>query len=221
MNCDAKRPVIFFDWDGTLADSMDVCVGGIEEALRRIGLPPVDRAVIRRCNGPLYEECVHILGVPAPMHAEFLRLRTACETDVTPRLQRLYPGIPVMLRALSARADLAIVSNGRPEYLETSLALTGIRSFFVRAQARQPGKTKAQLLAGLLAELSPVHCALVGDCLGDIEAAHACGVPALAVRYGYGAPTDWQAAEDAVDAPSDIPAAALRLAEGTGRTAAG
>ena len=38
-----KRPVIFFDWDGTIADSMPLCIGEITLALERMGDPSPDR----------------------------------------------------------------------------------------------------------------------------------------------------------------------------------
>lgn len=35
-----RKPVIFFDWDGTLADSMPLCIEQIRGTLAEMGLPP-------------------------------------------------------------------------------------------------------------------------------------------------------------------------------------
>ncbi len=45
------RPIIYFDWDGTLADSMDLCIAECREALLAMGLPDLPDDVIRQCNG--------------------------------------------------------------------------------------------------------------------------------------------------------------------------
>ena len=142
---------------------------------------------------------------------EFLRLRTECENAAIPTPQRLFPGAREMLLALRERAVLAIASNGRPEYVAESLALTGLESVFTDVQGRCPGKVKADLVRMLLDRLPHAGACLVGDALGDIAAAHACGIPALAVRYGYGAPDDWLAADAAVETLPEVAVAALRL----------
>ena len=46
------KPVIFFDWDGTLADSMNLCVAEIRQALITMRLPDLPDDVLRQCNGP-------------------------------------------------------------------------------------------------------------------------------------------------------------------------
>jgi phosphoglycolate phosphatase-like HAD superfamily hydrolase len=213
---DKKRhsTVIFFDWDGTLADSMDLNYAGIEGALRRMGLPPVSRETMAACNGPAYDASIRIVGIPPERGQEFLDLRTLCEHEALAATQKLFPGIPAMLDALGEQATLAIISYGQPEYLEESLALTGIGDRFAQVQGWMAGHTKGELLARLVQALQPEKAALVGDCTGDFEAARFCGIPALAVRYGYGREADWALADEAVDTVEEIPAAALRLAEG-------
>ena len=194
-----KRPVIFFDWDGTIADSMPLCIGEIRLALERMGLPvpPVER--LMACNGPTYEESVAVLGLPEERGAEFLRLRKEAEMELVPQVQQFFPGIRQMLDELRTFADLAIVSNGLQEYLELSSHVLGVEDCFIRLQAHIPGKNKAEALALLLDELKPDRCVMVGDRLGDIDAGKANGIPTVAACYGFGndaeyAQADYQAA---------------------------
>ena len=42
------KPVIYFDWDGTLADSMDLCMGEIALSLEWMGLPPRTESELRK-----------------------------------------------------------------------------------------------------------------------------------------------------------------------------
>ena len=81
-----KRPVIFFDWDGTIADSMPLCIGEITLAIQRMGLPvpPVEK--LKACNGPTYEESIAVLGLPQERGEEFLRLRKEAEMELVPKV---------------------------------------------------------------------------------------------------------------------------------------
>ena len=55
----------------------------------------------------------------------------------------------------------------------------------------------------------PDAAVMVGDRLHDIEGAHACGLPALGVTYGYGSRNELTAA--GADALADTPSDAVRV----------
>ncbi|MBR5346006.1 MAG: HAD-IA family hydrolase [Clostridia bacterium] len=207
----ASRPLIIFDWDGTLADSMDMCVAGIAGALERMGLPPAPRERMMACNGPLYEDSAEIMGIELARRLEFLRLRTECEDAAISTYQKLFPGIREALEEMSKWADLAIASNGRPEYLETSLKLLHLDHLFTAVQGRMPGKVKAELIQMLLDRMNPPASCVVGDALGDIRAAHACGLPVVFVNYGYHGAEDWREADAIVETAGEIAEAARNL----------
>lgn len=199
-----KRPVIFFDWDGTIADSMPLCVGEITLALERMGLsvPPVE--TLMACNGPTYEESVAVLGLPQERGAEFLRLRKKAEMELVPTVQRFFPGIRGMLEELRTFADLAIVSNGLQEYLELSTRVMQVEDVFTRLQAFTPGKTKAQALGMLIDEMQPEKCVMVGDRLGDINAGKANGIPTVAACYGFGNEEEYAQADYRADTVEEM-----------------
>ena len=71
--------------------------------------------------------------------------------------------------------------------------------------------SKAESIEGALQALRvPARDAvMVGDRLHDIEGAHACGLPALGVTYGYGSRNELTAA--GADALADTPADAVRV----------
>ncbi len=208
---EAKKPLIIFDWDGTLADSMDMCVAGIEGALARMGLPPAPRERMMACNGPPYEESAAILGIDPARREEFLRLRTECEDAAIYTHQKLFPGIRDMLAALVGKAALAIASYGRPKYVNTSLAVLGLEGVFTAVQGRMPGKVKADVIRALLDRIPHTGACVVGDALGDLRAAHACGLPALFVSYGYHGAEDWREADAIAETPAEIPIALTNL----------
>ena len=180
------RPVIYFDWDGTLGDSMDLCLGEIRLALKRMGLHEVEEEKIRACNGPTHEESVGVLGLDPAIGPEFLRQRRIAEQELIPQLLTVYPGTEQMLASLSQIADLAIVSNGQADYIRTSVEIMGYARYFTRLQASIPGLGKTEVLRKMLEEMQPERACLVGDRRTDIEAGYANALPTLAVTYGYG-----------------------------------
>ena len=70
-----QKPVIIFDWDGTIADSMDLCVEEVRRALEDLKLPPVSEALMRACNGPTFAETVPMLGIPDELAEPYMELR--------------------------------------------------------------------------------------------------------------------------------------------------
>lgn len=190
-----KRPVIYFDWDGTLCDSMQLCIDECRLALLEMGLPDLPDATLRQCNGPNDWDACDILGVPEALKAEYVRRRVAAGLALTPTVNRLFEGIREMLVRLDEVADLAIVSNGQTEYLELCMDTFHVRPLFKRMQGYTPGKVKSQLLAGLIAEMQPERAVMVGDRLGDLEAGHANGLLAIAACFGYGNEVEYARAD--------------------------
>ncbi len=189
------KPVIYFDWDGTLADSMGLCFAEVRGTLEKMGLAPRTEEQIRRCNGPAFDACVEILDVPREMAAEFLRVRQETELEIIETEQKLFPGIPEMIADLRRVAEVAIVSNGMPEYIRRSLKAMGLDGQFVRWEAFRTGRTKTQALAQMLEEMKPSAACMVGDCVGDIEAGKANGLYTLGAGYGYGTPEERSCAD--------------------------
>lgn len=199
-----NKPVIFFDWDGTLADSMALCVGEVRLTLERMGLPPVPEDVLRACNGPTYVETIPMLGIPAGREDEYLHTRQKCQAELIPQVLKLFPGIQETLCTLRPLAQMVVVSNGLQAYLEHSARFTGIDHFFSRLQGCIPGKTKPQVLAEMLAEMMPSRCVMVGDRLGDILAGKANAVPTVATCYGFGNEQEYAQADYRVDSPAAL-----------------
>ena len=103
-----KRSMICFDWDGTLADSMRLCVEEVRLTLRRMGLPEQPEAVLRSCNGPTYEEAAALIGVPEERVAEYSDIRLRAGLELCPTVNHLFPGVKEMLEALQGKATLCV-----------------------------------------------------------------------------------------------------------------
>lgn len=190
-----KRPVICFDWDGTLCDSMNLCINENRMVLERMGLPAVLEAILRRCNGPTFEEAAPMLGIPQERLEEYCRIRLACALSLVPVVNRLFDGTRELLAALAPLADLCIVSNGTAEYIARCMDVFDLHGVFHRTVTCRPDRTKTQNLAELLAELQPDRVCMVGDRLGDIRAGKDNGIPTIAACFGYGSDSEFAQAD--------------------------
>lgn len=133
------KPVIFFDWDGTLADSMNLCVAEIRQALITMRLPDLPDDVLRQCNGPTFEQSLDILHIPHDRAQEYMTTRLTAELALVPTVNRLFPGVREMLQTLREYADLCIVSNGEHDYIALCLQVFGLTDVFVRTATSVPG----------------------------------------------------------------------------------
>ena len=193
------RLAIYFDWDGTLADSMDLCLQEVAEALQAVGHERVTGAELRACNGPTPAESCGFFGLEGERAEAYLQARHDAQLRLIPTLQKLYPGIAQSVWRLKERAELYIVSNGLGDYVRASVRSTGLDGAFSRIEAGHPELTKGQLLGKMLADARSDRAILVGDREGDIRAALENGLPAIAVRYGYGTEAEFAGATRIVD----------------------
>ena len=190
------RRFVFFDLDGTLADTDPDIRGAWKAALDDLGLecPSFDRLFVA---GPPIEEMVRILfpdrftpAFAASVRAAFAR---HYDRDGFP-LTREYPGVLDEVRRLKAEGrTVAIVTNKRHVGATAMARHFGWDRVFDRVYAGdmcEPKVRKPELLRRVLADYgaAPSDCALVGDTAGDFEAARQNGVLSVGVTWGYGKP---------------------------------
>lgn len=208
-----KKPVIFFDWDGTLCDSMQLCIEENRNTLRLLGLPDQPDEVLRQCNGPTFEEAAPLIGIPAERMEEYCRVRLACALELVETVNRLFPGAKELLTALAPHAELCIVSNGTQAYLTRCMRHFGLEGVFSRIVWSHPERTKTQNLAGLIAELQPERAIMVGDRIGDIRAGKSNGLPTVAAAFGYGSDAEYAEADFRADTMAALQELLLNFAK--------
>ena len=178
------KPVIFFDWDGTLADSMNLCVAEIRQALITMRLPDLPDDVLRQCNGPTFEQSLDILHIPHDRAQEYMTTRLTAELALVPTVNRLFPGVR--------------------EMLALCLQVFGLTDVFVRTATSVPGRTKGENLRALLDDLRPERAVMVGDRLGDIRAGQENGLLTIAACYGYGNDAEYNQASLRAESVADL-----------------
>ncbi len=185
---------IIFDLDGTLTDSKQGIVGGIQYALEKEGLPAFDEERITAyIGGPLREViCEHHGLDDAAATRLIARFR-----DYYRRIgifeNRLFPDISELLKALRGQGRRLAIATAKPTAsAHLVLELFRIAESFevVSGSDLSAGRgTKGAILKHALQELSvngaerPV---MIGDRSYDIEAAHENGIDSIGISHGYG-----------------------------------
>ena len=211
--------ILLLDLDGTLVDTVPDLAAALNRLMEREGLAPFSHAGTAAMVGD---------GVAALVGKAFAaRGRTPDAAAVASFAadygahaaveSRPYPGIPALLRDLTAEGwGLAICTN-KPEAAARSLlealdlmpllcAVGGGDSF----PARKPDP--AHLLATLRAAGGEAASAImVGDHANDVAAARGAGVKSIFVTWGYGPAAMGEGADAVAHDPPELRAAIRRL----------
>lgn len=188
---------VVFDLDGTLVDSAQDVTEAVNRTLADHGLDPIDEATGRTLMGEggrvRTRKAFAMRGVELDRAALDAAVRRFVAHYAAHPVERTvaYPGVPETLRGLrDAGLTLAVCTNkyedsardvlGRLGLLDWFADVAGADSFDVRKP--HPGH-----LLKLLARIGrPASgAAMVGDSVHDVEAAHAAGLPVIAVTWGY------------------------------------
>lgn len=185
-----ERPVVIFDFDGTIADTKAGIIATATKVLTDWGLSA--------------DELTHvgeIIGPPFPQAYEWVfGLSHEDAVEVTRRYREIYdhlgrggwPVFPGMAELLADLRDagrrLAVASSKRSYLVRRGLADNDVLRYFETVQARESdaGQTKAGAIMQALATLGavPGDAVMVGDRHHDVDAAQECGIPCIGVLFG-------------------------------------
>ncbi|HTO10980.1 MAG TPA: HAD hydrolase-like protein [Candidatus Binatia bacterium] len=189
-----SMPTLLFDLDGTLTDARPGIVACIRHAVEGLGRPCPDDAVLATFIGP-------------PLRATFAALLETSEREpietamalyrgrfgVTGLFEnRVYDGVPEMLVEIGARAAAVFVATSKPTvYAERIVRHFDLERHFARVYGAELDPSlddKATLVAHLLARerVAAGAAVMIGDRAADVRAAHANGLRAIGVLWGYG-----------------------------------
>lgn len=189
-----KAQWLFFDLDGTLADSLPGLRSSIIEALGSAGrtlhvddlrpyIGPGIRVILKNLEADLTE--TELDGMERCFRASYDNHGVL---DAS-----LFDGVKQTLEGLRAGgAELFLVTN-KPKYATANLmaryAMTGLFREMVSRNSRDPDyANKAEMMQELVNRygVDVHHAVMVGDTAEDFHAAQATGMMFAFVEYGYG-----------------------------------
>jgi HAD superfamily hydrolase (TIGR01509 family) len=192
---DEAAPVeaVMFDMDGTLVDSRSAIVGAYHDASTEIlGEPypvdPVELEAILKLRGA--EAFPRIVGDDPERVEEF---GAAFHAAYTQRQEKI-PAFPGLVDALQALLDLGvslgIATSKARERLDLDLRRIGVADYFaftVSGDEVPNGKPAPDPIFAVAAGLgvAPENGLYVGDGENDVIAAHAAGMRAAGVAFGF------------------------------------
>lgn len=190
-----SSPFIVFDFDGTLCDSMTLCIEELRATYRKLKLPLPSVEILRRCNGPTHEGAIPILGLPEAYREDYLAYRAESQMELMPHCVKPFPKTQEMIRDLHEKAPLLIATNADDTYVTKALSIFGIADCFAHILSHIPGLSKAQLLSRHLAARPPARGLMAGDRGEDISTGKENGLTTVAACYGFGKPDEWAMAD--------------------------
>lgn len=180
------KSVAIFDFDGTLADSLDVVIDEYNRLAPRYRVKPIDRADLprlRALRGPaaLREHQVSLWKLPFLVRS----MRSALHTRAAEL--RPFAGIPDALHALEqAGCRCSVLSTNSASNIQRFMRANQLNMFeHVAGGASMFGKAGALKKLMKRAKLEPARVHYVGDEIRDVAAAKAAGVRSIAVSWGY------------------------------------
>ena len=179
-----------FDLDGTLIDSLDDLAGALAAALVNHELPVPTREVVKTWIGGGARVLVAHAVAPALVEPVLARFRVHYRAAPVVHTH-VYAGLGPVLDALAAAGTRLAVLTNKPHDLAVTICerLLAPWPFAPVVGARdgvplKPDPTAALAIAREL-QVAPDACAFIGDSAIDLKTAHAAGMMAVAVSWGF------------------------------------
>ena len=185
---------LFFDFDGTLYDTVEGISKCVLYALRKRGLDaPLEEL---RCfaGPPLDEMFREKFGLTREDSEQAVRDFRERYVPIGLYESRPFPGLKELLQELRAAGKKLAVTTSKPQVLaEELLRREGLYELFdmiCGAAEEGSGNAKWQVLRRAMEALGAGEedSVLVGDTKYDVAGALRCGIPCIGVGYGYAAP---------------------------------
>ncbi len=201
---------LFFDFDGTLYDTVEGITRCVQYALRKRGMDaPLDSL---RCfaGPPLDDMFMEKFGFTREDAEQAVRDFRERYVPIGLYESRPFPGMKDLLRDLHAAGYRLAVTTSKPQVLAEELLRRGdLHDLFdciCGAAEEGEGNAKWQVLRRAMERLHAPEgeSVLIGDTKYDVAGAKRCGIPCIGVGYGYAAEGELeQAGADAVAADLD------------------
>ena len=185
---------VFFDLDGTLADTAPDLVAATNQLLIARNLAPKPYELLRPHASAGARGLLHGAFGITPEHPDFIDLRDEFYLNYEKALlvhSKLFDGMDDLLKAMEeANIPWGIVTNKSERFTNPLTDLMGLRQ---RAISTVSGDTTPHakphpepiLHAARIANIDPTKSIYVGDDIRDVLAGKAAGMLTVAAAYGY------------------------------------
>jgi phosphoglycolate phosphatase len=195
-----KKGILFFDLDGTVADSGTGILAAMNHVLEARHLQPLTSEDLTHFVGPPLSVSFPTFFAPRGVPAEEMQMfieeyRAIYGATYLPQTP-LNPGMGDALLELKKTWRLAIVTSKPEPQALIAIQATGVRHYFDTVVGPHDDSEipKAQLLQRALREMNELHgelppltsCWMIGDRHHDIDAGVEVGTRTVGVLWGFG-----------------------------------
>lgn len=174
-----------FDLDGTLGNTLPLCIAAFREAIEPLARRHLSDAEIMATFGPSEEGTIHAL-IPEHYDEGVARYLAAYER-FHDRWPDPFPGIPELLRGLKRDGKfVGLVTGKGMSSLMITLRRYGLEDIF---EVIKPGQPEGPIKERCIEEIFAVHplkrseTLYIGDSPYDITASRACGIRVAAAAW--------------------------------------
>ena len=182
---------IFFDFDGTIADTVNGILATMTATFKELNLPIPPQDAMKSTIGMLLGDALQQLGnLDDSQRVIAVKTYQRLFREVELPNTRIFPGVSQTLQTLKSRGvKMAIVTSRGIESLRLILTQNNILEYFDELVTRDNGfkpKPAPDMVNYLLQKMSlaPSDVLVVGDTTFDIDMGAAAGCKTCAVTYG-------------------------------------
>lgn len=202
-----KFDTVIFDFDGTIADTLEAMVDLFNQVSVKYQLPQIAQADREKIRNLSAKELIEEFKIS---RLKFIRLTKEVLPKLKNNLQQLnlISGLEELLIDLKEKGfQIGIVSSNSKENIELFLNYHQIKGIdFIYSEKGLFGKAK--VLSNVLKKhhLTAAKVIYVGDEVRDIEASHQAGLPIIAVTWGFNSKARLQKAKPdyIIDQPKEL-----------------
>ena len=182
------KKIFIFDYDGVIADSLDMCIEAFNTLKKKYGFPgELTKDAIEKLPHVTAEAAFGLLGVSAEdRHLYTGELMTMLQANAIKA--KIFDGIGDIFKMVKeSGAYLAINTANGSGTVKKRLQMAGLAElpdYIVGADT--PGN-KSEKIAHIMEKLSadPDDTYMIGDSMGDITEGRKAGAHTIAVTYGW------------------------------------
>ncbi|CDM92383.1 MULTISPECIES: HAD hydrolase-like protein [Limnospira] len=184
---DRHEKIIIFDFDGTLADTLEVVISITNDLAADFGYSPTTATDLQQLQNLNSWQIIKLSNISLFKIPKLLR-RVQQELQNNLGSISLFPGIPEALNDLKNQGcQLSIITSNSPSNVEFVLNRHGVLALFDNLNSESTLFGKHRIINRLLKQQNiPKHKAVyVGDETRDITAAHKSQIKSIAVTWGF------------------------------------
>lgn len=191
MNLQLTTPLIIFDWDGTVMDSVGRIVSSMQLTARDLDLPIPTALAVRDIIGiSLMPAIDRLFGTLSESQLErFFAVYRHYYIDADQTPSPVFPHAEIVLQQLHTQGFQLAVATGKARHgLERVWAETGLDVWFHYSRCADEAESKPhpKMLHDLLNEsgFQAEQAIMIGDSVHDLRMAANAGMAAIGVTFG-------------------------------------